>query len=188
MGLLGPCNSKSIHKYLYCLRNITNSSRVQPDQTGHFCSNSFCVLKPKYNQEHNNITRKFWWLLLFMWRGKQQKAENYMLNKQIVQLWNNIPQYAVKGILKQLVLMQCFCINQLYFSPLSLVDSWLKYSVWDSTASTVQNSYLAKTITVVRGKEFPFPSGANFANSPIIVKCKPISSKTTAFQNTFSTA
>lgn len=29
--------------------------------------------------------------------------------------------------------------------------------------------YLARTITVVRGKEFPFPSGANYANSPIML-------------------
>lgn len=146
MGLLGPCNSKNIHRYLYCLRNITNSSWVQPDQAGHFCSNSFSVLKPKHNQEHNNIIRKFQRFrirrfLLFMWRWGQQKAKNYMLNKQIVQLWNNVHQYAVeREFWNKVVLIQCFCINQLYFSPLPLVDSWLKYSVWDSTATRVQNS------------------------------------------------
>lgn len=65
----------------------------------------------------------------------------YMLNKQKVQLWNNMHQYAVEGrFWNKPVLIQCFCINQLYFSPLPLVDSWLKYSVWDSTATRVQNS------------------------------------------------
>lgn len=54
MGIVGPCNSTNIHKYLYCFRNITNSSWVQPNQTGHFWSNSFSVLKSKYNR--NTIT------------------------------------------------------------------------------------------------------------------------------------
>lgn len=129
-----------------------------------------------------NVDGFFYWC-----EDENSRRQKTICSINTVQLWSNIPQYACgKGILKQLVLIQCFCINQLYFSPLPLVDSWLKYSVWDSTA--VYRTLLGKNFTVVRRKEFPFPSGANYANSPIIVKCKPISSKTTAFQDTFSTA
>lgn len=33
-------------RYLDSFRDVTNGSWVQPNQTGHFIANGFCVLKP----------------------------------------------------------------------------------------------------------------------------------------------
>lgn len=169
MGLLGPCNCKNIHRYLYCLRNITNSSRVQPDQTGHLCSNSFRVLKPKYNQEYNNIIRKFWWLLLFMWRWGQQKATNCMLNKQIVQLWNNVHQHAVEKDSETTGPHPVLLYKPVVSQPISTSGFLAEIFRLGFYSNRCTELYLAKTVTVVRRKEFPFPSVANYANSPVIL-------------------
>lgn len=94
----------------------------------------------------------------FYWcEDENSRRQKTICSINTVQLWSSIPQYARgKGILKQLILIQCFCINQLYFSPLPLVDSWLKYSVWDSTASSVENSTWQK-LHCRKGERISFP-------------------------------
>lgn len=72
--------------------------------------------------------------------NRKRKKSICLINKQSNYEIMHIegPICCQKGIQEQLVLIQCLCINHQYFSP--PLDSWLKYTVWDSTETSVQNS------------------------------------------------
>lgn len=41
--------------YLDSFRDVTNSSWVQPNETGHFVADGFCVLKPMARRGHEEM-------------------------------------------------------------------------------------------------------------------------------------